>query len=352
MATALVHFAMRHRYNLHIKGEVSRALLANLEEYQKAWCKWMPKHYAEIAITADSEIDTSFPGESSIAGERKTLLAYSGGVDANFTLLRHFHDRAGRQRQNIKAAALVNGFDIPLKQQNLFAEALSLSREMLKPFGLPLAIIETNWKTTVCTFWEMEFSAAFAACFSQFAPDYPIALMAAGEDYALKAIPWGSNPITNPLLSARDWRFATDGNGFTRCEKAEFIVEYPEVKDKLRVCWMGPMNGLTGENCCRCEKCIRTKMNFLSVGSSPGKSLSKPHRAADVIFMNVRSRIKLSLLQEILDTARAHGVRGAWVRDLRLGVFLSRISIFANSFYSPVKKLFERIIRRIARLKS
>jgi hypothetical protein len=115
---------------------------------------------------------------------------------------------------------------------------------------------------------------------------------------------------------------------------------------------MGPMNGLTGENCCRCEKCIRTKMNFLSVGSSPGKSLSKPHRAADVIFMNVRSRIKLSLLQEILDTARAHGVRGAWVRDLRLGVFLSRISIFANSFYSPVKKLFERIIRRIARLKS
>jgi hypothetical protein len=144
--------------------------------------------------------------------------------------------------------------------------------------------------------------------------------------YGCLALPWGSNPVTNPFLASDTFGVVTDGAGFSRCEKARLIAAFPAVKDKLRVCWAGPLKGQTGENCGICEKCLRTKMNFLSNGDVPGLSLSQAHTLLDIVFINGRNDVQIAYLKDILHTARRNGVKGAWIATLHAGILFSRIA--------------------------
>ena len=76
-------------------------------------------------------------------------------------------------------------------------------------------------------------------------------------------IPWGSNPVTSPLLSSARMRMVQPGAGTTRTEKVRAIGGLDSVRSHIRVCWQGDQ---LGRNCGRCEKCVRSKVNFLAAG--------------------------------------------------------------------------------------
>lgn len=336
-AVALVFHAMRAGRDLHVAGPVSRVLLANLQEFQHAWAKWHPKLYRPVRITAAEEVAPGAPADD------RAVLAYSGGVDANFTLLRHIGGHAGPQNRSIAAALLIHGFDFPLSQRDAFAASARRAGEILGRFDVPLVTVETNWNEATRTNWEMEFAVGVAACAWQFAGRASAALLGSCEDYGSLVLPWGSNPVTNPLLDAGDFALRTDGTGFTRCEKVALIARDPYVADRLRVCWQDM--GSDGANCGRCEKCIRTKLNFMANGARPGASLSAPVTPGQVRGVRARNPAQMAFLHDIVRTAEQNGITEPWVAAVRVAIARSRIEARARDLGRPLKAGVRRVLR-------
>lgn len=337
---AVLFLAMSRGLDIHVRGRVSTRLLAHLEEFQAAWCRWRPRSYAKVHITADEET------AGGPAGDGRAILAYSGGVDANFTLLRHtaVDGGAGRQRQEIAAAAFISGFDLPPGRRTAVEEAVSSAAATLAEFNLPLTVIETDWKQTACTDWAMEYFVGLASCLYPFAGRLSVGLVGNCVDYQSMALPWGSNPITNPLLDSGGFRMVTDGAGSTRAEKAAVIARHPALRDRLRVCWWGPLHGGEGGNCGRCEKCLRTKLDFLCHGLDPGPALPANHAVADIVLIGLRLPVSRAELHEILATARRHRIRARWVPALRLGIAVSYLAVGLRWLYCPLKRLARRLV--------
>lgn len=301
-----VCYAMRRGLDLHISAPVSRRLLAGLEEYQAAWTLWCPKLFSRVEVTADAETRDD-PTE-----DRSGVMAYSGGVDSTFTLLRHSRKQAGRGCCDLVSAVFVHGFDIPLAQREGFDLARRRAAEATASCGVPLTVVETNFREFVEP-WESVFGSALAAALFQFSGLANVGLIAGDVDYGRVHLPYGSNPITNPLLSSSRFEIVTDGCGTTRCDKVAAIAQVPALRDRLRVCWEGADKS---KNCGECEKCRRTYLNFLATGSEPGEFLKGIDRSR-LAQINPRNVSQRNFLRDIIKTAQANGIREPWVEELR-----------------------------------
>lgn len=288
--TALLPFAMHQQADLHIHGAVDQTLLENLEESVDAWTMWRPDLYRRIQISADQAL-TVTPDLSAGAA-----LMYSGGVDANYALVAHKEALLGHRSREIRTAVLVQGFDIPLLDERWFSVARQHARPILDYFSCPLTEVQTNWRS-ICVDWEMEHGFAIASVLHQLDSSYGAGLWAADEPYNREVIPWGSNSISNPLLSGGGFPIRCVGAGINRSAKTGVIGKIRCISDHLRVCWRHPDNGL---NCGTCEKCVRTRLalqahgihNTLAFGGDVG-----PELVANIVLAN---RIQFELLQEVL----------------------------------------------------
>lgn len=321
---ALLYTAMNERRNLRVRGPVSAALLDNLHEFQLAWAKWKPGQYQPVTVFADREI--TGPADRKDAA----VLAYSGGVDANFSLLRNLAG-VGRGARNIAAAVLVHGFDIPLDNPILFESSKTAASRILDSFETPLTTVRTNWRSVVCKDWEMEFLSGLASCLFQFSAVAGYGLVGSDEDYASFVIPWSSNPVTNHFVKAGDFAIVTDGSGYTRSEKVRLIGQYPQVANFLRVCWAGALHGVGDENCGVCEKCVRTKLNFACNNILPGGTLAGMPTTKHIVFINAKNNVQINFLKDIMDTARKNGIRDSWLTSLAVGMALSKVMILAKA---------------------
>jgi len=333
VALALVFLAMRRHWDLHIDGRVSRQLLINLDELMAAWHMWMPAAYTPIRITASEEVDDV------ATADRSAVCAFSGGVDATFALIRHWQ-ASGRSHCPLVAAVLVHGFDIHVEQQAGFAMARQNAEAMVGAIGVPLAVVRTNWRQAVSEDWEQDFGAGLAACLSLFSSVASIGLLGSDEDYAHFVLPWGSNPITNHLLSSGSFRLITEGGGFTRTQKVAEISKVPAVAERLRVCWQGPQ---TGRNCGVCEKCMRTKLNFLAVGGEIPLGLGEAPSVKDILGILARNKVQVSYLVDIAEHARRTGVSKGTRAALQVTLLKNRAINLARS-----SKRLKRWVRRIA----
>lgn len=309
--------AMREGRPIHVEGPVTERLIRGLEEFQEAWTLWRRK-YTPVRITADQII------QGGPHSTRRGVFAFSGGVDGTFALLRHHKARAGLRTARPVAAMLVHGFDIPLGEQGAFERARRSVADVIGALGLPLAIVRTNWRSEASWVWPQEYLAGLSACLHQFRGIANVGVLGAGEDYAHLEQPWGSNnPITNHLLSGSGFEIHTEGAGFTRTQRVGLICDYPEIAAKLRVCWEGPV---TGGNCGRCEKCIRTKLNFMANKARP-VSFDGEATHAQILGLAARSRLQLAFLEEILSSAKANGARGPWMTSLALAIARNRLML-------------------------
>ena len=74
--------------------------------------------------------------------------------------------------------------------------------------------------------------------------------------------PHGSHPLLDPCYGSSDLRIRHDGITMTRLDKTKLIADWEPALKNIRVC--GP--NWPGNNCGKCEKCIRTMLELLAAG--------------------------------------------------------------------------------------
>lgn len=250
--------AMSLGLNIQANGSVSPSLIANLEEYQSAWAKWCPGRYNVIRLEAEST--TSGTSTNSVA-----VVAFSGGLDAHFSVFSHARALLGNRTKEIKAAVMVHGLDIPLHDLNAFETASKTSEKTLGDLDVELITVSTNIREIFRINWEHHCGSGVASALVSLKSIAGCGLIASGEPYDALVTPWGSNPITDPMLGSELFKINHDGAGFNRTEKAGILSDWPLAMENLRVCWQEEGRG---KNCGNCEKCVRTHLNFLVSGTA------------------------------------------------------------------------------------
>lgn len=258
--------AMKCGANIHVRGSVSRALLANLVDLQDVWAKWCPDLYSRVSVEADAVRQNEHLAEGAVA-------AFSGGADAQFTAYRHAKGLAGHANQSLRAGVFIHGFDIPLTDVDGFSRAAENARRALDDIGLNLNIVRTNVREVSGVNWEHYAGTGLAATLNNFKIVAGAGLIASGEPYDALVEPWASHPMTDPLLSSGDFRIIHDGAGYSRSEKIKILAPWMEGVRQLRVCWVGED---VGRNCGKCEKCVRTRLNFLLAGVANPECFDTP----------------------------------------------------------------------------
>lgn len=320
-ATCFIFHAMSKGEDLHVAGPVSRSLLENLEDLVASWVNYCPQLYKKISITADEEvydISRTVPAHA----KNQAIAAFSGGLDATFTAWRHHKEKVGRKTRKLLAGALIQGFDIPLKAAEAFDISVASASATLQSINIPLVTIQTNWKNEVCDNWEMEFGNGVATCLMNWLGSVDTALIGSDMDYRRLVFPWGGSPMTYGMLSNDGFKVVYDGGEYARTEKAEGIADWAVGLNNLRVCWAGP---LTGKNCGVCEKCIRTKLNFLAVGAALPPSLSGMPSLSAISKLRTTNEQQIALLNDIVDTATQRNIEGAWLQALKFAIFKNKL---------------------------
>jgi hypothetical protein len=246
---------MRRGGRFHIHGSVSRRLLSGLTEFQAAWMRWRPGRYSRVDITADHVREDSVRNP-------KAVVAFSGGVDASFSFRRHNTGDAGWRTVDLRAAMLVHGFDIGLAETVAFDNARVRAEKMLQGSGVELITVRTNLRE-LHEKWYDVFALGLASGFSLLSPGYGVGLIGSSDSYDTIDFLGGSNPVTDPLTSTGDMEVRLDGAGMSRTDKAAYLATWDLGMPLLRVCWQGRV---ADGNCGRCEKCVRTRLNFQIAG--------------------------------------------------------------------------------------
>lgn len=305
-AIALIFLAMRAPAPMKVHGAVSPSLLRNLEELEYIWQCWEPATHTVVELEADVE------SESQPAPETHALACFSGGLDACFTAYRHSQDKCGRQRRDLRACLLVHGFDVALSQTEGFARAAQNAQRILDSVNLPLFTMSTNIREFDQP-WLHSFSTACAAAMAWFQPSFRFGLIASNERYDYFK-PIGSTPLTDMFLSSDAFTIVHDGASFGRVDKVGLVAEWPEALQYLRVCWEGKDGD---RNCGRCEKCVRTILNFRVSGHPKPAAFEHDVAVDDIEALPPLTGPWITEYQLILDRAVANGLGNEpWARAI------------------------------------
>lgn len=337
LVLATIFPAMRSATSLRVRGSVSHSLLRNLEEFQVAWNCWRPDHYHVVDVIADGEI------EEGTTTSDKAIAAFSGGLDSCFTVWRHTRGGCGRSQRNLKAAVMVHGFDIPLHEKDVFSRAAENSRAIVESVGLEFIPMACNFREFGDD-WEDEHGAALAACLSLLGKGFSTGVVASSHVYNTLLFPWGSNPLTDPMLSSDSFSIVHDAAGVHRIRKARGIAEWEEAMRLLRVCWQGAHKD---RNCGGCLRCIATALCFAATGVEPPACLGVP--SLDEGVKRLRTlRIKpvaVIRMEEILAAARETGIQASWVSALDRCIHRKRTQNRRSS--NKVRRGTIELVRRV-----
>lgn len=329
--------AMAEGRDVRVEGSVGQRLLANLEEFMIAWARWKPAIYRCVRILPD-EIRTEAPRPWS----RTAVAAFSGGVDASHAVWRHHSRQAGHASRDIVACALVHGFDIPLEQDAKFATSVRLARESLGSLGMELVPLRSNLRQILPLDWHDLHGAAIVAAMQLLKSRAGTAIIGSSDPYDQLLLPYGSNPITDPLLATGAMDVVHDGCGWDRTEKIAGLAGWSAGRENLRVCWAGTQ---IDANCGRCEKCVRTRMNFLVNGLEPPVRLAPPGVPMDFRVIDSESESVLQEFVQIIRAARAAGIGDPWVARLGRRIAWLRVRNAGLALWRRSRKLAKRLLR-------
>ena len=326
-----------------VEGKVSPSLLANLETCMQVWKTWFPERYRPVSIRASEEVELP-PAADAVS----SVMPFSGGVDSCFTLLRHRRGLVGRRTRHIAAAAVFDGFDIWPDEPHAAAKHAALlqdARALLADVGVPCIPMASNFHD-LPTVWADSHGCHLVSGLALLSRQFGGALIPNTIPYYELGVPWGTHPLTDPLMGSRGFCVLDDGADSDRFGKIPVVAGWPEALRRLRVCYC---NDHGPGNCCRCEKCIRTMLAFRALG------LPRPEAfATDVSDRQIR-RTHFSHPANTrywLEAARAAAAAGlgraSWVRAIHAAVAHDRRRRFFARFkrpFIPIRNLFRRLFR-------
>jgi hypothetical protein len=272
---AAIFKAMGVGGDLRVHGHVAQSLLRNLAEFQAAWHEWLPQRYRIVNISADTTREDLIERP-----EARSIAAFSGGVDSCYTVLRHSQLESGPGKRNLEAALLVHGFDISLDEADCFARAAAAAKQTLDSVNVKLITMKSNLFNPD---WENTHGAAVASCLMTLQGRYEEGLIASSYTYTQFHGAWGSNPITDHLLSSKSFTVSHDGSGTIRGEKLAALAKWREGFDNLRVCFSAPERD---KNCGICPKCVMTLILCRSRQLPPPKSFPRDFTTQDILSLD------------------------------------------------------------------
>jgi hypothetical protein len=305
---ALLLRLMQIGTRVRIDGAISRQALRNAIELQDVWSLWCPDRYRRVELEPASVVDVSSPADKAV------ICAFSGGVDGTFSLLRH---RLGRLREAalpVGSALMVHGFDVALAETRSFDLLVKRCDPLLTELGIPLHVARTNLRVASRQNWGHSHGAQLAGCLHQFGGVLSGGIIGSTKPYDDQFFPWGSTAITDPLLSGGSFSIFHDGAGFSRTAKLEYIRNYETALRTLKVCWEGHH---PEENCGRCEKCVRTRLNLLAVGVSNPLCFSGKLTLSAIRTIGIPDPAHYAELLSIHNYSRQRGIEAEWIDALR-----------------------------------
>ena len=303
---AVLLHAMTNATSLTVHGTLSRSAMLNLDEFQSCWTLWRPQRYRRIDIKPERVIDLP-----RTAKPRSAIAAFSGGSDSSFTLLRHKKRLLNGPHRDIGAAAIVHGFDVSLANADHLEKLIESRRPFLDYVGSKLMIVRTNVRELGLQNWEDGHGAMLASCLHQFAGRFDCGLISSSNAYHELEIPWGSNPITDPLLSGDQFEIVHEGAAFRKIEKMALLVRHPEAIQGMRVCYEGKDQY---RNCGTCGKCVRARLAFLALGMPEPPCFDGPLDLAAIDTLQTRTMLDYHRLNALVDYAERRGETGEWLR--------------------------------------
>ena len=325
----VLQFVMGGAKKLHIKGAVSEKAIRNANLLGEAWQCWLPEIYKPVEIVAEKVLDQSTLIQQSLIKIKadRSIAAFSGGLDSTFTAIRHARRLLGSAGYKVRDLVMVHGFDVNLHNQTDFDELLRRVEPFVESLGANLRIVKTNIKDAIAHDWEQVFAAQLACVLHQFSHECSQGLIASGAVLAEPDIRWGSTPQLDYLLSGGDFEIVHDGAAFSRTEKAALIAKYPPAIRSVKVCWQGEHQG---RNCGLCEKCVRTRLNFLAAGVSDPECFEDKFDLEMIDQLQVKNIQQLNLHKSIIEDGKKLNAGSEWLSKLQHRVELMEIK-FAPS---------------------
>lgn len=287
---ALLPYAMAAGLDIRCSGPVDADLLEQLEECQEIWAMWRPDLYRVIRILPDSIAPQRLPASA------RAVIAFSGGLDSIYSLHAHKRGLLGHRELDIVSALQVQGFDVPFDQPTWCENAARMARGILDAYDVPLTTVQTNWRD-LSESWELGHIFALASVLHQCSARFSHAVFSSDFSYRRGKFDWGSNPITNGLVSGSSFPLHVTGTNKSRADKARTVLNEPSVLNNLRVCWLHPESM---GNCGNCKKCLLTKLSFAASGLNHVPALGNPVSVEEISGFVLKGEKDIQGFREVL----------------------------------------------------
>ncbi len=255
---------------------IDQAFYEAVPEFMTGFVNMYPQidfQYEDIIEYEKMERDVKPEG-----AEENTMLYFSGGVDAYTSLIRH-------EKENL-ILLTVCGADTWYSNKKGFEEIMRKNKEIAKLHNLRLVSLVSTLRKFINekeiyeyinplindNFWHgfqhgIGMFGLVAGYVYLFHPNR-IYFASSYSEKDDEKVPCGSDPTVDNYVRIGEAAIVHDGYELSRQDKVAQLCKYKEVQKKpikLRVCYRSAV----GENCCECEKCVRTIFSILAEGYRP-----------------------------------------------------------------------------------
>jgi hypothetical protein len=249
---ALSSLASARNEEIQIEGPFSERLSVGLNEYWKIINLWQPERFHPVRLNGGELVPEMIsPGHAAAA--------FSGGVDSFFTQFLSRNRPAGFRT---KYAMFAHGFDIPLKDVDIYESAAAKYEVLLAEMGVELIKVKTNARAFLPgEEWEMAHGSILSGTALILSSGINRFFVPSSMSY-LTLRPWGSHPLIDSLLSTDQMQIIHDGAD-TRFDKLRTMKDWAPLQAVVRTCYEHPD---AFHNCGHCRNCRQTMMMLASLG--------------------------------------------------------------------------------------
>ena len=301
LISQLMH-AMRYGGVLHVQGKVCPVLMKNLETFMRRWILWYPELFRWVDIRPEGEWYEPLNKEIRAGA----ISGFSGGVDSFYSYAKIAEDH----QAPLRSVVFLNGFDIDLKMDHYFEETANFYRERLQQKQVKIIKLRTNAYESARKFqlnWgKVGHGIYLGAALHLLGHNQALACIASSHSPDSPVYPWGSNPVTDPLLSSANLKLVHHNYFVSRYEKIVELAERDDCLEMIRVCWRITENQL---NCGYCPKCMATLL-ALEVAKPDSWRMAFPKvRDLDSVFETLHRTVINRFQIEQIEIVRHHAVR-------------------------------------------
>ena len=260
--------AMHHgERRIFINEEIDPILLNGLCVVMNWFQNWFAFDRDIVRIEARSKKKPHPP-----SSHRNAAIFLSGGIDS-LASLRHNHLTVPIEHPwHIRHGIFIQGQNIESDNRpETFDRALAALSEVCSDAGISLLHVVTNIRELepdTQFFMDQFHGAILSATAHALVERVSIASISASDAIPnLKLLklhhaqPYGSHPLIDPNYGSSDLLIRQVSAELTRLDKTRLVADWPAALRNIKVC----QPNYPGENCGRCEKCIRTMLGLIAL---------------------------------------------------------------------------------------